>query len=152
MSLSFEKFWGSSGLVEVVSYAPLPGMIVVIRGADHRYRDNTSWLFTDPGTWPLLTGATLTLTLRQIGNNQDPAPLIVTGTLLAGPPQIIYFETSASQTGALPPSANPNDYVFDIRATLANGDIYPILPEGSATVICNVGGTGLPAGQPVPIC
>jgi hypothetical protein len=36
-------------------------------------------------------------------------------------------------------------------ATLASGDIVTLIPEGQATVVCNVTGSSLPAGQPKPV-
>ena len=56
-----------------------------------------------------------------------------------------------TQTAALTPSANPDDYTFDIVAVLASGDRASLMSEGYATVVCNVTGTGLPSGQPTPV-
>ncbi len=121
-------------VVQVTSFVTASGDITIIRGADQKYRDGTAWKFTDPGTWPSLVGATVQLTLRHPAHG-DPAPLIITGTILTGPPQIVYFEAAASVTAALAPSREADDYTFDILATLANGDVFPILPEGQATVV-----------------
>jgi len=147
-----EAAGGGSGQTSGGGNLAMPdGSIAILRGADHRARDGRAWSFADPGVWPSLAGATLTLTLRKIGHNADPAPLVLTGSLAAGPPQIVTFEATAAQTGALLPSVNSGDYVFEVVATLANGDIFPLIPDGLATVVCNVAGSGLPAGQPVPI-
>ncbi len=140
-----------SGVVQVTSFVTASGDITIIRGCDHKFVDGAAWKFTDPGTWPSLAGGSVELSMRLIGVNTDPAPLILTGTILAGPPQVIYFEAAASVTAALAPSQTPDSYTFDIVATLASGHKYPILPEGSATVVCNVTGTGLPVGQPTPV-
>ena len=125
--------------------------ITIIRNCDHKQADGTAFAFTDPGTWPSLSGATVTLSIRQIGNNSDPAPLIMTASIVAGPPQVVIFEATHSETAALTPSTTADDYTFDIVAVLASGDRASLLPEGSATVICNVTGTGLPSGQPTPV-
>ena len=141
-----------SATVAVNSPATASGAIFIFRGRDHRARDGQAWTFADPGTWPSLAGAaSITLTARQIGDNNDPAPLILTGSVAAGPPQVVAFEASAAVTGALTPSQSSGDYTFDVVAVLANGDAVCLVPEGSATVVPNVGGTGLPVGQPTPV-
>ena len=71
--------------------------------------------------------------------------------MAAGPPQVLTFEATHTQTAALTPSANPDDYTFDIVAVLASGDRASLMSEGYATVVCNVTGTGLPSGQPTPV-
>ncbi len=141
---------GSTGTL-VGGFVDSVGSITIIRNCDHKAADGTAWSFTDPGTWPSLSGASATLSIRQIGNNSDPAPLILTASVAAGPPQVLTFEATHTQTAALTPSANPDDYTFDIVAVLASGDRASLMSEGYATVVCNVTGTGLPSGQPTPV-
>ena len=61
------------------------------------------------------------------------------------------FEANAANTANLAPSLSLNDYTFDVVAKLANNDLVNLISEGLATVVCNVTGTGLPAGQPSPV-
>ena len=148
-----------SGTVAVNSFVSSSGDITIVRNADHKAADGTAWSFADPGSWPSLAGSTITLSLRQIGDDADPAPLILTGELsgsltggLGGvTDQLVTFEATHTQTAALVPSQTTDDYCFDIVAVLASGNRCPLLPEGTATVVCNVTGTGLPAGQPTPV-
>ena len=64
---------GSTGTL-VGGFVDSVGSITIIRNCDHKAADGTAWSFTDPGTWPSLSGASATLSIRQIGNNSDPAP------------------------------------------------------------------------------
>ena len=50
------------------------GEVTIFRGRDHKARDNTAWIFTDPGNWQSLVGATVTMSVRLTGDNSDPAP------------------------------------------------------------------------------
>ncbi len=135
--------------VAVGSLVAPSGAITIYRGNDHKAADGRAWTFADPGTWPSLAGASsVKLSLRVDGDNSDPAPLILTGSVAAGPPQVVTFEATHTQTAALAPSAAEDSYCFDVVATLASGDVVTLVAEGGATVICNVTGTGLPSGQP----
>ena len=50
--------------------------------------------------------------------------------MAAGPPQVVIFEATHSETAALTPSTTADDYTFDIVAVLASGDRASLLPEG----------------------
>lgn len=102
----------------------------IVRGDDHLAAHGAALEWTDVGsTWPDLTGATVTLTIRD--KRTDALQLSQVGTVIPGPPAAVRFEPSRADTAEM--LAGHKRHWFDVQATLADGSIRT-LTRGEATV------------------
>ncbi|MGA2032855.1 MAG: hypothetical protein ABSG68_11395 [Thermoguttaceae bacterium] len=107
--------------------------ITIVCGDDCTASDGEALDFTDPGTWPSLAGATVTLKVRRIADNN--LQLTVAGTLVAtSPAQILRFAPTHTATAAMavaPASANR----FELHCVLADASICTLTLDALGTKI-----------------
>jgi len=100
--------------ISVVSPVATNGTVTVIRGDSYYNSDNRALTFTNnDGTWPTLTGSTITFTA-----SKGTASLSVTGTLVdgTGDSKSFYVELSAANTSSLAKGS----WDYQITAVLSN--------------------------------
>jgi hypothetical protein len=104
-----------SGPVEVISPVAENLAVRVVRGDDYADEDGRALTWTNPdGSWPDLTGATITLGARIGGTVLELAGDVVTAT---GPGQQVRVAIAAADTASL----QPGGYTYDVQATLDSG-------------------------------
>ena len=100
----------------IVSGVQSGGDIVFIRGDDYLARDGRRFEWTD-SSWPDLAGASIVFTSR---TTDEDVAVSKAGTVItpSGSGKRIGVELTAAETAA----HLTREYLFDIRATLSNGD------------------------------
>ena len=109
------------------------GLLTIVKGDDYTVETVQPIEFTDDGTWPDLTGATVVLYVRQKDNLAYTPELQVTGSLVDDDPkQIIRFEPLKADTARMVAGENADTYA--VRATLASGQVRTLIVDGLCTV------------------
>ena len=109
------------------------GLLTIVKGDDYTVETVQPIEFTDDGTWPDLTGATVVLYVRQKDNLAYTPELQVTGSLVDDDPaQIIRFEPMKADTTKM--VAGELADVYAVRATLPSGQVRTLLVTGLCTV------------------
>ena len=126
---------------EVVSPVALDGTLTLVQGDDYDADEGRQLDFTETAAsaWPVLTGATVKLTIRSLA---DALILTSTGTVVTptGSSKKVRFELTAAQTLLLavtnnPGSATPTSRAkYDVEATLATTSRIVTLALGAVTV------------------
>ncbi len=104
--------------VKVVSPVAANGKLKIVRGDDYAAADGRALEWT--GTWPDLTGATITFSARRTGSD----PIVLAGEVVTpvAPGQRVRLELLASDTD----DAEPGDWDYDVEATLTSGRIVTL--------------------------
>jgi len=104
--------------VTVVSPVASTGDIAIVAGDTYDIDDGREITWTQSGTWPSLSGATVVFDCGDVS-----VACTVSG---ADPNQVITLELTAAQTLAL----TPGSYVYQVRATLSGGHVVTIVSGG----------------------
>lgn len=124
---------GVTGITNVTVTSPVAqdGSIEIIRGDDYSNADGRALVLANAnGTWPDLTGASITFSATQTGN----PILVVSGTVVvpSGAGQSVRVELTAAQT-----TIAAGEWMYDVQATLASGRIATLV-IGRMSVIDDV--------------
>lgn len=126
----------ASGIVTILSpVSPAGDTVTIIRGDDYTTAAAQPIDFGDPGTWPDLSGSTLTMTVK---NSTGTVILSKSGTLTTAIDpdteetyQVARFQPTHTDTNSLAPGSHR----FDVQATLGDGTIRTIVAPGTFAVI-----------------
>lgn len=108
------------------------GKIVLFRGRDYNVDDGNAISFTnDEGTWPDLTGATVSMLVTGGCTGSLVATHVFSGqiSVATGPGQTVFFELTASQL-----TIDVGAYSFEVVATQLDGDVHTLV-RGTVDVL-----------------
>jgi hypothetical protein len=116
---------GYAGTITYTGPVATTGDVAIVHGDDYNNTDSRAleWSTTDSATWPDLTGATITLTVK--AHAGGTAELTKTGTVVTptGATKKVRVELTAANTTAL----GLGSHKFDVQATLSSGRIVTLI-------------------------
>lgn len=112
------------------------GAFTIVQGDDYKAADGRAFVWTNaPGTWPNLTGATITFVCGKGAFTKAYGPWSATSPNPNGANQTVQLELPAADTIQLNASVGVYDsYNYSLSAVLTNGDTVT-LAEGQLTVL-----------------
>jgi len=120
------------GRLTILSPISLTGKkLELIRGDDYTTAAGQALTWTDPGTWPDLTGAAVTLTIRDL--ETDAVVLSKVGVAVPTGTQTVTFQPTHTDTGDLVPGDETCG--FDVEAVLSDGTTRVTLVRGLCSVL-----------------
>ena len=120
------------GRLTILSPISLTGKkLELIRGDDYTTAAGQALTWTDPGTWPDLTGAAVTLTIRDL--ETDAVVLSKVGVAVPTGTQTATFQPTHEDTGDLVPGDETCG--FDVEAVLSDGTTRVTLVRGLCSVL-----------------
>lgn len=107
--------------------------VELVRGDDYDHDESRAlpWSTTDSSTWPTLTGASLTFTVKKHDGTTVISKTNGTVVTATGANKAIRQELAAADTSSL----SPGSYVYDVQATLSGTSRKVTLVRGTLRLL-----------------